>query len=68
MSPYQSDDLTETVEKQEGRFLVYRSPCNAEHYPNYERVAIFPTLAKAETYLGLRRRNDDQSARLPSRE
>jgi len=54
MSPYDSDDLTEIIEEREGRFLVYRSPASAEHCPNYERVAKFPTLKRAETYLGLR--------------
>ena len=54
MSPYDSDDLTEIIEGREGQFLVYRSPACAEHYPNYEGVAKFPTLKQAETYLELR--------------
>ena len=53
MSPYDSDDLTEIIEEREGQFLVYRSPASAEHYPNYERIAKFPTLKQAETYVGL---------------
>jgi len=54
MSPYDSDYITEIIEEREGQFLVYRSPASAEHYPNYERVAKFPTLKQAETYLEFR--------------
>jgi hypothetical protein len=54
MSPYDSDDLTQIIEEREGQFLVYRSAASAEPYPNYERVAKFPTLKQAETYLRLR--------------
>jgi hypothetical protein len=39
MSPYDSDDLTQMIEEREGRFLVYRPPASAEHYPNYERIS-----------------------------
>jgi hypothetical protein len=50
MRPYDSDDLTEIIEEREGQFLVYRSPASAGHYPNYERVAKFPTLTQAKMY------------------
>jgi hypothetical protein len=53
MSPYDSDDLTELIEKREGHFFVYRSPESAEHDPNYEQIAKFPTLQEAEAYLRL---------------
>lgn len=54
MSPYDRDDLTEIIEEREDEYVVYRSPSTAEHYPNYERIAIFPTLEQAEIYLKLR--------------
>src|ERR1700730_8044240 len=50
MRRYDSDDLTEIIEEREGQFLVYRSPPSAEHYPNYERLAKFPTLTQAKMY------------------
>jgi hypothetical protein len=54
MRPYDSDDLTEIIEEREGQFLVYRSLVSAGHYPNYERIAKFPTLTQAKMYLRLR--------------
>ena len=53
MSPYESDDVTEIIEEQEGEYIVYRSPSTAEHHPDYERIGKFPTLSQAETYLKL---------------
>jgi hypothetical protein len=67
MRPYDSDDLTEIIEEREGQFLVYRSPASAGHYPNYERVAKFPTLTQAKMYCDCARRNDNQSGRLRSK-
>jgi hypothetical protein len=53
MSPYDSDNATEVIEKRDGQFFVYRSPESAEHDPNYEQIAKFPTLQEAEAYLRL---------------
>jgi hypothetical protein len=53
MTPYESDDLTQIIEERGGQFIVYRSPASAEHYPNYECIAKFPTLKHAETYVRL---------------
>lgn len=51
MSPYESDDLTEIICECRGRFVVLRSPDTAEHYPDYEEVACFPTRKEAEAFL-----------------
>jgi hypothetical protein len=51
MSPYDSDDLTEIIEKREDTFAVLRSPETAEKKPDYEEIARFPTLKEAEAYL-----------------
>src|SRR3974377_1333727 len=53
MTPYERDDLKKKSEEREGQFIVYRSPASAEHYPNYECIAKFPTLKHAETYVRL---------------
>ena len=53
MTPYDGDDLTRIIEEREGEFIVYRSPATAEHYPNYERIAKFPTLKQAKIYVRL---------------
>jgi predicted nucleic acid-binding Zn-ribbon protein len=51
MSPYKSDDLTEIIEPRKGAFVVLRSPDAAEHLPEYQEVASFPTRKQAKTYL-----------------
>jgi hypothetical protein len=53
MTPYDSENLSAIVEESEGHFIVYRSPATAEDDPNYEPIAKFPTLERAETYLKL---------------
>ena len=53
MTPYDGDDLTRIIEEREGEFIVYGSPATAEHYPNYERIAKFPTLRQAKIYVRL---------------
>jgi hypothetical protein len=50
MSLLHSDDLTEIVEKQAHLFVVLRSPLSAEHTPDYDVVASFPTLDLANAY------------------
>jgi hypothetical protein len=51
MSPFDSEDLTEFVVEERGQFVVLRSPDTAEHDPDYEELARFPTRAKAEEFL-----------------
>ena len=51
MSPEASDDLTVVLDgKLDGQFAVLRSPDTAEHKPDYEEVALFPTRAEAEAW------------------
>jgi hypothetical protein len=42
MSPYESDDLTETAELREDELVFLRSPDTAEHDPDYQEVARLP--------------------------
>ncbi len=51
MSPYDDIELTRVIEKRAYGFVVLRSPESAEHTPNYEEVAEFPSLELAEAYL-----------------
>jgi hypothetical protein len=51
VSPSNSDDLTEVIESRESTFVVLRSPDSAEHTPDYEELAGFPTRQLAEAYL-----------------
>lgn len=51
MVPYDSVDLTDTIEEFEGRFLVYRSPDSAEASPDYELIAEYETREAAEQFL-----------------
>lgn len=53
MSPTDSEDLTEVIERVDGKFVVMRSPETAEHGPDYRWVEGFPTLAEAQTFLGI---------------
>jgi hypothetical protein len=50
MSPFQSEDLTELIERQGDEFVAIRSPDSAEHDPDYREVGRFPTRAKAEEF------------------
>jgi hypothetical protein len=51
MSPFDSNDLTEIIEQAGADFIVLRSPDTAEHDPDYEELARFPTRDKAEEFL-----------------
>ena len=42
MSPYESDDLTETSEWRANEVVLFMSPDSAEHFPDYRQVAVFP--------------------------
>jgi hypothetical protein len=50
MSPFQSEDLTELIERQGDEFVAIRSPDSAEHDPDYREVGRLPTRAKAEEF------------------
>ena len=41
MSPYESDDLTDVIEKRDGEYVVLRSPETAEHQPAYRKLGSF---------------------------
>ena len=55
-SPVDSDDLTITIDEEDGEYVVRRSPPSAEHNPDYEEVVRFlaetHALAYAELVLG----------------
>jgi hypothetical protein len=51
MSPYESDDLTEIIEQNDGVFIVLWSPETAEHDPDYRELGRFQTRAQAEAFL-----------------
>jgi hypothetical protein len=51
MSPFNSEDLTELIERDGNTFVALRSPNSAEHEPDYREVGRFPTRAKAEEFL-----------------
>ncbi|WP_300213337.1 hypothetical protein [Bradyrhizobium sp.] len=51
MTPFESEDLTEFILEENGRFIVLRSPDSAEDKPNYQELGNFPTHAEAEAFL-----------------
>jgi hypothetical protein len=51
MSPYESDDLTEVIERDGQEFIVLWSPETAEHEPAYRELGRFSTRAEAEAFL-----------------
>ena len=51
MTPSKSDDLTEVIEREGDKFVVFWSPETAEHGPNYHELGTFPTREKAEAFL-----------------
>ena len=51
MTPDDSEALTRIILPCDGGFAIMVSPDSAEHSPDYQRVAIFPTLALAGTYV-----------------
>ena len=51
MSPYDSDDLTLVIKERGSEFIVLRSPETAEHLPDYDEVATFPSREEASAYV-----------------
>lgn len=51
MSPDQSDDLTDVIEKRGSGYVVLRSPETAEDSPDYCELGSFPTREAAEHWL-----------------
>lgn len=51
MSPFDSQDLTDLIMREDNHFVVLRSPDRAEHEPEYEELGRFPTRAAAEEFL-----------------
>src|ERR1700732_729988 len=51
MSPYDSDDRTEVIDRRRDLFVVIKSPVSAGHTPDYADVAGFASLKLAEAYL-----------------
>jgi DNA-directed RNA polymerase subunit RPC12/RpoP len=55
MSPYKSDDWTTIVEQAGKSFVVLRSAEAAEYDPEYCRLGIFSTRAKAQAFMASRK-------------
>jgi hypothetical protein len=53
MSPFDSKDLTDVVERVGNVFIALRSPDTAEHSPDYRELGRFGSRAQAEEYLAL---------------
>jgi hypothetical protein len=51
IEPYDSVDLTEIVEEENGKFRVYRSPDSAEGSADYELIAECDTKEEADEFL-----------------
>jgi hypothetical protein len=51
MSPYNSDDLTEIIERDGDDFVVLWSPETAEHKADYRELGRFATKSEAEGFL-----------------
>jgi hypothetical protein len=54
MSPHESDDLTEVIEKEGHEFVVLRSLETAGYFADYHELGRFATRIKAETFLAHR--------------
>ena len=52
MAPCESQNLTEVVEARGDMYIALRSPDDAEDDPRYREIGCFPTLERAEAYLG----------------
>ncbi len=52
ISPYDSDERTQIIEPRGASFIVLRSAGSAEHSPDYEEIASFPTMKAAEAFVG----------------
>jgi hypothetical protein len=51
MSPHDSDELTEIIERDGNEFVVLWSPETAGHTPDYRELGRFPTRTKAKAFL-----------------
>lgn len=51
MTPYESDDLTEVIERDGDKFVVLSSPETAGHSPDYRELGRFGTRTEAEAFL-----------------
>jgi hypothetical protein len=51
MTPFRSEDLTELVVEEDGKFVVLRSSEEAEDDPDYEELGRFPTREAAKDFL-----------------
>jgi hypothetical protein len=51
MTPYDSDELTEVIERDRGEFVVLWSPETAGHDPDYRELGRFATREQAERFL-----------------
>jgi hypothetical protein len=51
MSPFDSENLTELIERDGNELVAIRSPRSAEHDPDYREVGRFPTHEQAEEFL-----------------
>jgi hypothetical protein len=51
MSPYNSDNLTEVIDKRGGSFIILQSSTQAEHTPEYLEIGEYSSLEEAEAYL-----------------
>ena len=51
MSPSDSDDLTEVIERDGRQYVVLWSPETAGHDPDYRELGRFPTRKQAEAFL-----------------
>lgn len=51
MTPFNSEDLSELIVEERGKFVVLRSPDEAEHDPDYEELGRFTTRDDAKEFL-----------------
>ncbi|WP_245502055.1 hypothetical protein [Bradyrhizobium guangzhouense] len=51
MTPFNSEDLTELIVEEGGRFVVLRSSEEAEDDPSYEELGCFTTRDTAKEFL-----------------
>jgi hypothetical protein len=51
MSPFNSEDLTELIERDGSEFVAIRSPDSADHDPDYREIGRFKSRDKALEFL-----------------
>ena len=51
ISPYDSDERNQIIERRAASFVVFHSADSAEHSPDYEEIGTFPTMQQAEAFL-----------------